>query len=157
MTDPACRCGHGLSFHRYSIGMGACDFDGKCPNKCVEFDPEPTDDYGWRVATSVDDLKIGQVIASYSTMEGGEELVRGGRVVGFARNTNVEVDNESGGIKEIGFTKHNTVFILADPPEDPAEEAWTAWSEAEPWERRAMHTPRDKAAFIAGWKANEES
>lgn len=112
------------------------------------------DEYGWRIATSMDDLKVGQVIASYSTVEASdrEELVRAGRIVEIG-GTNAFVDNEADEIKRIGFRGDNVVFILAEAPEDPSEAAWDEWSEGRDFYQLESY----KKAFKAGWKAKEES
>lgn len=114
------------------------------------------DEYGCRIATSMADLEVGQVIASYSTVESmdREELVRAGRIVGFVGASAV-VDNEVGETKKIGFRGDNTVFILAEAPEDdPAEAAWKAWNEPDeygPNRGGLMHQ-----AFIAGYHARDQ-
>lgn len=151
MNEEQCRCGHSIEFHNYFTGPGPCDFNGKCPSGCAGFSVE---EYGWRIATSMEDLEIGQVIASYARESGPEELVRAGRIVEFD-GLNALVDNEDGETKRIGLRGDNTVFILADPPVDPAEEAWLASPV-----RIGNGTYLDDAchaAFIAGWKTREES
>lgn len=144
MDEPICRCGHGEGFHRYSTGMGACDFNDNCPKGCTGFNSGEVP----RIATSMEDLEVGQMIASLATFSGPEELVRAGRVVGFVDH-NVEVDNEVGEVKKIGFHNGNTVFILADPPTDPVEAAWDEWC-ADTYEYRVAVAHK---AFIAGWAA----
>lgn len=140
-------CGHSRSFHNYSTGLGPCDYNKTCD--CGEFLNVP------RIVESMADLEVGQVIASFSTMEGSEELVRAGRVVGFTKD-NVEVDNEAGEVKRIGFHSQNTIFILAVPPIDPSEKAWEEWNGYEAGGDGIKLSMTHHAAFMAGYKARDQ-
>lgn len=62
--DLRCKCGHPREFHfSNSKSPVPCDFDGACPAGCTEFVPAGTPTVP-RVARSVDDLRVGQWIAT---------------------------------------------------------------------------------------------
>lgn len=65
-----------------------------------------------RKAKSLQDLKIGQVIASYNPNAEEEHLI-GGRIESI--NVNAELDTG----RSVGFTGHNAVYIIEEPPRPP--------------------------------------
>jgi len=66
-----------------------------------------------RVATSLDDLKVGMVVASYVVGEDPEVI--GGRIARIAAPY-AYFEEESGGRDACGFTGDNTITILDDAP-----------------------------------------